>query len=317
MSSKNLLSSPEEQKFSGLPDFVWWRMRNQQMTESGMDCLLYCADVDHFQTFPIEVVYDYNSRGFRDSEWPNTVAQLQQAVWCFGDSFTIGTGSPREHTWTYLLENKLNQRCINVSMNAQSNEWMARKVQQLVTEVIPQTIIVHWSYTHRRELKNLTMSDLINVHWKKFYNNIRHPGWPAELKFEDFHTLPNDIQKEIKERYYDPKNNRFNFDKNYEGMYDEDRILYAVKSPVEQDTQNIIECINSVEQIAHKHQINLIHSFIPNFAPCDQIPTVENHLLESGTNFVPIFNKLDLARDGHHYDIKTASHFVNQLTHLI
>jgi hypothetical protein len=56
---------------------------------------------------------------------------------------------------------------------------------------------------------------------------------------------------------------------------------------------------------------------VPGFAPDDQIPTIESYLSSQGAQFVPAFDRLDLARDGHHYDIRTAKYFVQQLIELI
>jgi hypothetical protein len=297
-----------------LPNFLWWSYCHRQDQEHGLDSSETCNDPNHFHSFPFTVLYSHNSRGFRDQEWPNSVEQLNQAIWCFGDSATVGIGSPRQHTWTYLLEHTLNRRCINISMDGQSNEWIAKKILELVTEIAPTTIVAHWSYTHRRLDKKVNLSDMIDLHWGKFYNQIKDPTWPSEIKFEDFYTLPDSIQKEIREIHYNPAKDQFDFDHVRPGMYDENLIThYSEYATAEQDTENTLACIDQAAQAAQQHNINLVHSFIPDFAPPDQIKIIEKHLALTGAKFVPTFAKLDLARDGHHYDIKTARHFVQQL----
>jgi hypothetical protein len=300
-----------------LPNFLWWSLRHARSTELQIDSPTKCHDIDHYHAFLYPISYHHNSRGFRDHEWPNTVEQLQQCVWCFGDSQTVGIGNPVSHNWVYLLEQALDQRCINVSMAGQSNQWIARKIQNLLTEIIPPTIVIHWSYTHRREEPDSILIDLINSDWKKFYNNIKDATWPNDIKFEDFHTLPLHVQKEIKEIHYDAEKERFNFDCT-DGMYDEERFLhYSENATTQDDTQNTIDCINCVEQLAQQHHINVIHSFVPEFAPKDQIPVIEKHLVQMGAKFVPAFATLDWGRDMSHYGFKTAGYFVSKITQLV
>jgi hypothetical protein len=296
-----------------LSDFVWWSQQNFQGTQTYGDSIDQCLDIEHFKKFAWPVVYNHNSRGYRDSEWPDTMEELQQSIWCFGDSFTVGNGSPREHTWTFLLQQCLQRRCINISLNGASNNWMVRKIKDLLTQVIPDTIIVHWSYTHRKELVDFDLPNTVNAYWKEFYKKVQAPDWPNNVDLKDFHTLVPHIQQEIKQVHYAPGVDRFDFDTMLEGAYDEDRQIYHSRDNEQQDTDNTIRCVNETEQLAKQHGIKLIHSFIPRFAPENQVDIIMQHMKESGTVFVPVFSQLDLARDGHHYDIKTAQYFVSKI----
>lgn len=142
-----------------LSDFILQSRVNSCWNESGMDSLKHCLNKKHFKNYPHKVEYSYNSRGFRDVEWPESINELKNSIWCIGDSFTVGTGSPLEHTWPYLLQQRTGRRCINVSMDGASNEWMARKTHALINEINPDDIVIMWSYTSRRENKNLLLSD--------------------------------------------------------------------------------------------------------------------------------------------------------------
>jgi hypothetical protein len=299
-----------------LPKFFWWSHRNFQGSQAYVDSLEHCVDEDHFKNFPYPVSYCHNSRGYRDAEWPTAHSDLQQSIWCFGDSFTVGYGSPREHTWTYLLEQAVQTRCINVSINGISNEWILRKIQDLVTQVVPGTIVVHWTFTHRRELKEFNLPTVTNEYWKKFYEQVRAPEWPEQVDFEDFHTLAPYIQQEIKHVHYTPGLDKFDFDNGSTDVYDEDRVAHYSNETVEQDTDNLKQCINQAELLAAQHNIKLIHSFIPQFAPATQVELIMQHMQDLGVKFVPVFSRLDLARDGFHYDIKTAQHLVSEITQL-
>ena len=142
-----------------LPDFVLTSRQNKIWSESGLDSISLCRDTAHFRNYPHEVIYNYNSRGFRDSEWPLSLEELRDSIWCFGDSFTVGLGSPLNHTWVNILQTIAGKRCINVSMDGASNVWIARKIKRVIEEINPKTIVVQWSYAHRDEIDDPTKTD--------------------------------------------------------------------------------------------------------------------------------------------------------------
>ena len=114
---------------------------------SGMDCLEKCFNKEHFRNYPKKITYRYNSRGFRDSEWPT---DLSNVIWCVGDSFTVGIGQPYEEIWPQLLENKTGKRCINIGEDGCSNDTMALRAQEICKLYRPKLIVVMWSYFSRR-----------------------------------------------------------------------------------------------------------------------------------------------------------------------
>jgi len=118
---------------------------------SGIDNENQAFNRVHFKTYPYDVDYVYNSRGLRDAEWPTNHNELEQAIWCLGDSFTVGIGMPYEHTWPYLLAIKLGRRTINVAIDGASNEWIADKATEILSLINPKTLVIHWSYSHRRQ----------------------------------------------------------------------------------------------------------------------------------------------------------------------
>ena len=121
-----------------LPKLVIPSRINQHWIESGMDSYDLCVDKKHFKKYPHTVKYYYNSRGFRDREWPNSV---DDCIWCVGDSFTVGLGVPHEHSWSYILGERLNKRTINVSMDGASNTWIRRQAVQIL-ELQPKLLIL-------------------------------------------------------------------------------------------------------------------------------------------------------------------------------
>jgi len=126
---------------------------------SGIDTLEKCLDKDHFLSYTKDISYRYNSRGFRDSEWPE---DLSDVVWCVGDSFTVGIGQPFEETWPQVLESKLGKRCINVGEDGCSNDTMSLRIQEICKLHSPKLIVVMWSYLHRRRINNKNVHHDVN-----------------------------------------------------------------------------------------------------------------------------------------------------------
>jgi len=128
---------------------------NQTFLTSGMDSpeeqLRRSGSTDWFDNYPHEVVYNFNSRGFRDAEWPESIDDLKQSIWCVGDSFTVGLGANYKHTWPYILQEKTQRRTINVSMDGASNARIAINASYILYDLQPEHMVIHWSYTHRRE----------------------------------------------------------------------------------------------------------------------------------------------------------------------
>ena len=98
-----------------LPDLLLTTRANQHWQFSGMDSLEQCQIKNYFKSYPYTFDYVYNSRGFRDVEWPNDIDQLKTAIWCVGDSFTEGMGCPADHAWPYILKKRTSIKTINVS----------------------------------------------------------------------------------------------------------------------------------------------------------------------------------------------------------
>jgi len=114
-----------------LQDLVLQSRVNFKSDVSGLDSLELCLNKDHFRNYPHHVEYVHNSRGFRDNEWPESADELKNAIWCVGDSFTVGLGSPRQFTWPQVLAAVTGRRCINISMDGASNAWISRRAQQI------------------------------------------------------------------------------------------------------------------------------------------------------------------------------------------
>ena len=112
-----------------------------------MDCPELCIDIDHYNNFKKEIVYSFNSRGFRDTEWPET--NLDECIWCFGDSALVGLGNPHDETWSAVLGK--HRKTINISMLGSSPNWTARMAADVLREIKPRCIVIQWTFIPRRE----------------------------------------------------------------------------------------------------------------------------------------------------------------------
>lgn len=157
-----------------LNNFVVRNRINLTFESSGLDTLGQCLDRKYFLNYPYAVNYRFNSRGFRDDEWPD---DLINHVWALGDSFTVGVGAPVEHNWCNVLSKNLNYRVLNCSMEGASNDWIAQRTVELLKELPLSNIIIQWTYLHRREVNGN------QVHFDK-----------SSLHIDDVDNLVNNIQ---------------------------------------------------------------------------------------------------------------------------
>jgi len=282
-----------------LPDFILPSRVNQCWAESGLDSFEYCVDKKHFKSYPHPIEYSYNSRGYRDDEWPIDLTKLQNSIWCIGDSFTVGLGSPPKHTWPRVLQQRTGQRVINVSLDGASNNWIARKAVEVLRHIKPKIIILHWSYTHRREY---TVQEIVNTRWKTYYNEIQDTTWPSCPPTPDqIDLLPKFIQDEML---------NLHGHKWIRPISDEDRRVYLTNTTIDNDITNFYQCIQAVDSAVTTASI--IHSSIPGFHP-----TSLDIKQFSINPVIPEFKIIDFARDHHHYDVKTATMFVNNIIDLL
>jgi hypothetical protein len=80
-------------------------------------------------------------------------------------------------------------------MDGGSNQWMARRACDIIAAVQPNVMVIQWSYTHRSEQCNDAL--VLDQRWQEFYRTIRDPGWPQCDHFQQFESLPVNIQQEI------------------------------------------------------------------------------------------------------------------------
>ena len=287
-----------------LPDLVLPSRVNQTWQYSGMDSPELCANLEHFQRYPHHITYQYNSRGFRDSEWPH---DFDSAIWCIGDSFTVGLGLPQDHTWPHQLSKKLQQSTINISMDGASNQWIARRVQDIMSDVAPQSIIIQWSYLHRREA---TVAQVQEQQLLNLYADIKDTDWPHITSLKDFDSLPSAVQNEVNMTPCRKEYLEFWFQ-----VSDESRRLHHATTTNQQDIDCTLDCIKQVQQ----HSCRVIHTFVPNFGTADLDLNREffSKLDEMKVRYLPEIQPNDSARDGHHYGIATVDYLTDQLVEIV
>jgi len=263
-----------------LPELYLPSRDNAHWYESGIDSLEYCYDREHFLSFPYKVEYCFNSRGFRDAEWPNDFSNV---IWCLGDSFTTGIGSPIEHTWPYVLQCSTGRRTINVSLDGASNNWIARTGVAILKQFPAADMVVQWSFLHRRELE---LEPILESKFRDFYNVVRDLTWPDCNSLKDFEKLPEHIKTEI-----------LNVHNWRSIVYGDETINHHIQSTVDEDIINTQQCIAQLPT-------HVVHTAIPNWAP-------------RGTNLncnnIILTQQFDFARDKFHYDIQTSNALVDKI----
>ena len=120
----------------------------------GLDSAEHCFDKKHFKSYP-EVSYLFNELGFRF----DLSTLTERPILAVGDSFTLGLGVNVEDTWPSVLGQLLNTTVLNFSLNGASNDWIVRKTQDLLKFFNPRAIVVHYTFSHRRELASADWHD--------------------------------------------------------------------------------------------------------------------------------------------------------------
>jgi hypothetical protein len=280
-----------------LPDLILPSRVNQNWLYSGIDSIEHCRDKKHFESYPHNITYNYNSRGFRDAEWPNNVEELQSAIWCVGDSFTVGIGSPIEYTWPWVLQQQTGCRVINVSMDGASNEWIARHVNLIKKQIDPKNIIVMWSYVNRREHKNQTLtSEQRRIHSDKTDN------LEDLLNFKSCQAIikpGNAIQLTIPEYRPILVDQSFNLQSAWQNIRGVD---WPAQAPATLDDMLALPAFVQTEL---KNDFNIWTDLQQSIEQKSLLSTLEKNLIK--------VDRLDLARDGHHFDIITAQWAVDQI----
>lgn len=300
-----------------LPDLKIVSQINKYYLNSGIDSIGYCRDIDHYKKYPWPIDYYYNSRGFRDYEWPK---DFDNSIWCLGDSFTAGIGVPFKHTWPQVLKSQLPEKnVVNISLDGASNEWIARQALYIIDNLAPNLMIIHWSFSTRREYPiNVILDDV----WKNYYDKIKDTSWPKCDTFSDLTTLPQRIVDEVTN---DVCYTSWNVDIDYDIF----RRVYCLNTTDDEDLANTQECINKV---INQNKTMVIHSFVPNWHSFKQKKRISSIFGQSppaffqsdslqlnfgDQQFINEFTQLDYGRDGYHYDILTANYFVKEIVKLI
>lgn len=112
-------------------------------------------DLTQYFNHPYKISYNFNSRGFRDTEWP---VDLNNRIWCVGDSAALGAGVPVEYRYSSLLPNS-----INVSRILADNDWIYNNAVSILKETNPKLVVIQWSFYHRN---NLNGKDQFSVEQK-------------------------------------------------------------------------------------------------------------------------------------------------------
>ena len=234
-----------------------------------------------------DVFYQFNSRGFRDTEWP---ADCSNAIWCIGDSETLGTGVAQNHTWPSQLCQLANRPTVNISMQKASNYWIERQCQLLFAEVNHSDIVIQWSFIARCELALVEAKhlELVNL-----YTAIKDPKWPAIKSFDDFTNLSADIQQIVTtDLYYAEISAMTNPGESAQLHFNPDLVMDL------NGANKLIEFIAGLEDARRDNRI--IHAFVPQFADGSESEHIYRALDRLGVNYIPEYIAIDYGRDGRH-----------------
>lgn len=150
------------------------RYADLQCDSFGHDSFKHCFDRDLFQSFG-PVFYQFNEIGYRTKP----IAQFTgHEIVTIGDSFTLGLGVNADDRWSDQLELCTGLPVLNFGLNGASNDWIARRVQSLLSWFSPAFLIIHWSFSHRREA--------VQPEWFDDERTECEPGYTSQENFRNW-----------------------------------------------------------------------------------------------------------------------------------
>jgi hypothetical protein len=192
------------------------------------------------------------------------------------------------------LQKQTGQRIINVSMDGASNNWIARQVKQIQDTVDPKTVIIMWSYLHRRESSDNLMPDEARRQHSDIFSNDATNLDNFKHCVELVDHSSNVVQFSI------PDYTSISLD-NVAVAWS---TLRSHSWPLEHPT-TLQQLLELPEFIRHELKQRKIW---PQFQQVLEL----NYQLLKLTNRIVNVKRLDLARDGHHFDCVTAQWVVDQ-----
>lgn len=162
---------------------------NLQTDSLGLDSQAHCFNRRRFDQHP-PVHYQFNQVGFRT----HSVDKFKyNAILVLGDSFTLGLGNHTQDRYTDLIEKQLSHQVLNFSLNGASNDWIARKLQQLLQLFQPRAIVIHYTFSHRRERPQPNWHDDERTECEPLYSvEDNYQNWFAN--FQTIQSLAGDTR---------------------------------------------------------------------------------------------------------------------------
>jgi hypothetical protein len=241
-----------------------------------------CQSRKHFNHYPYNITYEFNSRGFRDNEWPT---DLENAIWCLGDSTTVGIGAPITHSWPFQLSKTTDIATINLGIRAIDNYTISEIAREIILNIRPKNILILWSFFERRPVGNI-QTEIVDLSEQLIVDN--------DLDHYDYFTkcilnlqVP-DSKTNIVHGFLP---NSDNVEQTLQSMWNN------VKDP------NWPAKIESIDAIDHNilEELDIVHNVYNQFKKIFEWCEFKNKFMKNRINN---FEQLDLARDGHHWDIE-------------
>ena len=253
-------------------------------------------------TTPIH--YSFNSRGFRDGEWPQ---ELDRAIWCVGDSELIGTGVADQQTTPAQLAQLLSRPAINISIIRASNDWIARQCRCILQSLPDAVLLLQWSFTTRSEL---TLDQARDHELMGLYRSLRDPAWPDIHSWSDVTKLDQSIQDEImSDPYYQKIAGMTGPQETGQIHYKKELLLDLAGA------RHLVSLIRDLEAMRGSAQI--VHAFVPRFAEAREREWIYQQLDDPALQWIPEYRPLDLGRDRQHSGPLTHARFARSIADLV
>lgn len=286
-----------------LPNIIVPRLVNKKFRFYSPDTQSDCQDLKHFKKYPYDISYEFNSRGFRDVEWPN---DLENAIWCLGDSATIGVGAPIAHSWPSQLTRLTGIPTINLGIRAIDNHTISDIAREIITNLQPRNVLILWSFFERRPVGSIH-TNIVDLSKQLIVENeLDHYDYFTKciLNLDSISSKTNIVHGLIP--------NSTDYIWNDECVLR--RIWDDVKDPTWPEKLEHIENIDTVIDKRILEELDTVHHVYDRLKRISEWYKFKSKFMK---NDIGKFDQLDLSRDGRHWDINTSKLIANKFKDLL
>lgn len=150
--------------------------------------------------------YEISTIGYRKSTLNDgpKINNSKNEIWCFGDSFTFGTGVPADRTWPSIIQTHTDCKVINFGIGGVGPQTVLRLIKEwlLVADYKPKTILTYGFFPGRFEIMNSDnlFEEIISSNYAEAILNMKDMNRKIMSNKSDYIMWNNEIRSIMKDQ---------------------------------------------------------------------------------------------------------------------